>query len=137
MIGMFGSISGGTEDSIAQIDIPQDGIIRAIEWSMLVNLDADGESSVAEISFIATNQLAQNDVRGRISSVGVGILAVLSAVGGHTGQVNTFNGPFELIVAGGERLFMHALSTAGVLGSIRTTLHFDGGAATTRRSQRR
>ncbi len=136
IIGMFGGITGGTQDAVAQIDIPQDGVLRAIDWDMRVDLDADLELADAELSFIATSQLTTNDTRGRISSVGI-MAAILTSVGASVASVQKFVGPFELMVSGGERLFLHVVTTAGVIGGVRASLHFDGGATVARRSQRR
>ena len=136
IIGLYGSIVGGTQNAVAQIDIPQDGVIRGLDWDMTLDLDLDNEVGDAELSFIATNQLSQNDVRGRISSVS-GRLALVTAVGGHVNSIQKWIGGFELMVSGGERLFLHVVSTAGVGGDIRLNIHFDGGATVTRRSARR
>lgn len=136
IIGMFGGIVGGAQDSIAQIDIPQDGVIRGIDWDMHADLNAALESSMCELSFIATNQFVVNDVRGRISSVSASA-TVLTAVGLATVFIQKWVGPFELMVSGGERLFLHVLSSVAVVGQVRLNLHFDGGATVTRRSARR
>jgi len=136
IIGMYAAITGGTEDAVAQIDIPQSGIIRAIDWDVKADMDADSEFLNVEFSFIAVNQLSINDVRGRISSLSTQV-AVLTAVGLNSVGINKFVGPFELMVAGGERMYIHSVTTAGVTGSIRLNLHFDGGATVTRRSARR
>lgn len=135
IIGIYAAITGGTQDSIAQIDIPQDGLIRACDWDVHGDLDSDGESIQAELSFIATNQLTQSEVRGRISSVSTFISFTTSGIS--VISLQKFVGPFELVVSGGERMFVHVLTTAGVTGVMRVNLHFDGGAAVTRRSARR
>ncbi len=136
IIGMFGGITGGTQDAIAQIDIPQNGVLRAVDWDMRVELDADLEVADAELSFIATSQLTTNDTRGRISSVS-SMVALVTAVGASVSVIQKWVGPFELMVSGGERLFLHVVTTSGVVGAARLNLHFDGGATVTRRSQRR
>jgi len=136
IIGMYGTISGGTQDAIAQIDIPQDGVLRGFDWDMNFNLDADNEDVQSELSFIAVNQLTTNDVRGRLTSIGAH-LAVLTAVGGHIGQIQKWIGGVELMVSGGERMYLHVVSDVGVVGIVRLNLHFDGGATVTRRSARR
>ncbi len=135
IIGMYGLGAGSTQDALAQIDVPQDGIIRGLDWDAHVCLNADGEFQGYEFSFIAVNQLTSNDVRGRISSVSVEAAFVTSgfAVVG----LQKWVGPFELVVSGGERLYLHAVGSAGVESVIRLNLHFDGGAAVTRRSARR
>lgn len=136
IIGFTGVVSGGIQDAIAQVDVPQDGVLRALEWDAHVNLDVSGELATFELSFIATNQNVQNDTRGRISSISA-IATVLTSVGIHVNSFGRFVGPFELMVAGGERLFLHSVTTAGVTGIVRCNLHFDGGATVTRRSARR
>ena len=136
IIGMYATIAGGTENAIAQIDVPQDGVMRGIDWDMNVNMDADNEDIQIEFSFIATNVLTTNDVRGRISSVGAH-LAVLTAVGGHVVSVQKWIGPFELMLSAGERMYLHSVSDVGVVGQVRLNIHFDGGAQVTRRSARR
>jgi len=136
IIGMYASLSGGTENAIANIDIPQDGVLLGIDWDINLNLDADNEDMAAELSFIATNQLSQNDVRGRIGSIS-GRLAVLDATGPQFFSIQKWVGPFELSLAAGERIYLHAVSATGVTGEIRCNLHFDGGAVVTRRSSRR
>lgn len=136
IIGMFGLVAGGTQDAIAQVDIPQDGVLRGIDWDMFADMDADAETLVAELSFIATNQTAQNDVRGRISSISA-ITVVLTAVGNYYGSSQKWIGPIELMMAAGERVYLHSVASAGVSGVIKCNLHFDGGATVTRRSQRR
>ena len=136
IIGMHGGITGGTEDAISSIFIPQDGLIRAVDWDARTVPDADNEITDIELSFLATNQVAVNDTRGRISSISVG-LVVLTAVGINSVVIQKFVGPFELQVSGGERIYIHSVSTAGVAGLVRCNIHFDGGATVTRRSARR
>ena len=136
VIGMFGSITGDTQDALAMIDIPQDGFIIGIDWDLNVNLDADDETVTAELSFIATNQRSTNDVRGRLSSISTRA-AVLTAVGGHLGHIQKWLGSFDIAVAGGERLFVHVISTTGVTGEVRCNLFVDFTGGTTRRSARR
>jgi len=135
VIGMFGAIIGGTQDSIAMIDIPQDGFIIGIDWDLNCDLDADLETVFAELSFIATNQQNTNDVRGRLSSISARS-AVLTAVGVSNVSIQKWLGSFDLAVSGGERLFLHVVSTAGIGGEVRCNLYADLGT-TTRRSARR
>jgi len=136
IIGMFGSVAGGTENSIATIDIPEDGIITGVDWDVRANLDADNEAITVELSFIATIQETQNDVRGRISSIGCNS-AILSSVGDVTPVMQKWVGPMALQVSGGERLHLHAASTSGVTGQARCNIHIDLDRPTRRRSRRR
>jgi len=134
IIGMFAQVTGGTQDARAQIDVPQDGVILGIDWDASWFLDAE-EKAEAELSFIATNQLDSNDIRGRLTSISVHS-AVLTAVGAAPVFVQKWLGGIEIVVAGGERLYIHCVSTAGVNGEVRCNLYVDLGA-TMRRSARR
>ncbi len=135
VIGMFGAITGGTQDSIAMIDIPQDGFLIGIDWDLNVDLDA-AEVCACELSFIATNQLTTNDVRGRISSVSSRAV-VLTAVGVNSVGIQKWIGSFDLSVSGGERLFLHTAATAGVVGEVRCNLYLDQPGSTRRSARRR
>jgi len=136
IIGMYGAMSGGTQNALAQIDIPQSGVLLGIDWDMHALLDADNEVLQIELSFIATNLLTISDVRGRISSISSGAV-VLTSVGVNSVSVQKWIGPFELSLSAGERIYLHSVAQAGIAGDVRCNLHFDGGATATRRSQRR
>lgn len=136
VIGMYGAITGDTQDALAMIDIPQDGFLIGIDWDLNTTLDAANERTECELSFIATNQLTANDVRGRLSSVSVQT-ELLTSVGLQAYSVQKWLGSFDIAVAGGERLFLHALSTTGVAGRVRCNLFIDFTGGTTRRSARR
>ncbi len=137
VIGIVGVITGGTQDTVAMIDIPQPGFLIGIDWDVNGDLDADAEILTCELSFIATNQLTASDVRGRISSIGAR-LALLSATSAHVVSLQKWLNGFDIPVAAGERLFLHVVSTAGVAGVAIVNLFFDFGAnALPRRSTRR
>jgi len=137
VIGMRGIGTGGAENAIASLDIPQDGVITGIDWDGRADVDADGEVIEAELSFIATAQFGTNDVRGRLSSVGAQISLTTSGVA-HT-SLQKFVGPTEIPVAGGERLHLHLNATAGLSSTIRVNIHLDVGRSrdVRRRSARR
>lgn len=135
VIGMYGAITGDTQDALAMIDIPQDGFIIGIDWDLHASLDA-AETVNAELSFIATNQFTTNDVRGRLSSISCQA-DVVTAVGVVSTGLQKWLGSFDISVAGGERLFLHTLATTGVTGAIRCNLFIDFTGGTTRRSARR
>lgn len=135
VIGMFAAGTGGVENAVAQVDIPQDGFILGADWDGYALLDASVELVSAEISFIATNQLTTNDVRGRITSISAAMHLLTSGVGIITLQ--KYVDLKEIPVSGGERLYMHFSTTAGVVTSLRCNLHFEMTGGTTRRSARR
>jgi len=135
VIGMFAAGTGGTQDAQAQVDIPQDGFLLGVDWDMNAEFDANGEFLDVELSFIATNQLLTNDVRGRLSSVsafyrGVDPSDVVVSVQKYVDWK-------EISVSGGERLYLHLLGAAGVLSKTRCNLHLETTGGTTRRSARR
>lgn len=132
--GLYAGISGGTQDSAASMDIPVDGVIEGIDWDGFADMDADAEECICELSFISTNQLGQNDVRGRISSIST--LMSITTSGVSQGVMQKFVGPMELFVAAGERVHLHVSSSAGVGGDIRCNIHVNE-RTTTRRAARR
>jgi len=135
VIGLFAAGTGGTQDAIAQIDVPQDGFILGLDWDMYAIFDANNESLAVELSFIATNQLLTNDVRGRISSVSA--FDQLLTSGTTVITVQKYVDLKEITVAGGERLYLHLLAVAGVISTVRCNLHFEMSGGSTRRSARR
>jgi len=135
VIGLFAAGTGGTENATAQIDIPQDGFILGIDWDMYAIFDANNESIAVELSFIATNQLLTNDVRGRISSISAFNQLLTSGI--HALTVQKYVDIKELTVSGGERLYLHLVSVAGVISTTRCNIHFEMTGGSTRRSARR
>lgn len=133
-IQMYGTGSGGVENAVASIDVPEDGRLVGCQWAMYGDLDADQEFLEAELSFMATNQLSTNDARGAISSVKC--RANLTTSGAAVNGVNTHH-PMNLPVAAGERLYLHISATAGVNSVAHAMLHFEFPGTPGRRSQRR
>jgi len=135
VIGMQATGSGGTEDAIAQIDIPQDGFLLGLDWDAYAILNAINETFNAELSFIATNLLGTNDVRGRISSISAATHILTSGIAIIT--IQKYVDVKEISVSGGERLYIHLLATGGVISELRCNLHFEMTGGSTRRSARR
>ena len=135
VIGMWMSITGGTENAGAAIDIPKDGVITGIDVDVHANMDADSEYVSGELSFIATNQLNSNDVRGRLTSWGSEMSLTTSGIA--TTTVSKFLGFLDIPVSGGERLYLHSDASAGVTGNVRVNVHLDSARTTPRRSARR
>jgi len=135
VIGLYGLIAGGVQDGVAQIDIPQDGFILGLDWDVMAFLNAATEFFKAELSFIATNQLQTNDVRGRISSISTSMHLLTS--GANTNSIQKYVDIKELNVAGGERLFLHFDGSASTGGDVRCNVHFEMRGGSTRRSARR
>lgn len=134
VIHMFGQGTGGTENSVASVDIPFDGSISSIEWALAADTDADGDEIDVELSFISTRQTTTNDARGIISNNLSRFVLVTSGAS----QVNVNRQQFfeDLRVAGGERLHMHINADAGVTSNVVCNIHLESRTAP-RRAQRR
>jgi len=135
IIGMYALVAGGVQDGVAQIDIPQDGFILGLDWDASIFLNAATEFFKAELSFIATNQLQTNDVRGRISSISADMHLLTS--GANIVSIQKYVDIKELTVSGGERLFFHFDASASTGGDVRCNIHFEMRGGSTRRSARR
>ncbi len=137
VIGMFADVTGGTQDAAATVDVPFDGLITGVDWDVEADMDADTERIACELSFIATQQIGTNDVRGRISSISGRMSLTTSGVA--VTSLQKFVGPMSIIVAGGERVHLHVISSASLVGVMRCNLHLDTTTATQsrRRSRRR
>lgn len=134
MINMTAFGTGGTENSVSQIDIPDDGRIVGVQVSHQAELDADGDNSAIELGFIATNQKGTNDTRSTIVLSRVRYDIVTS--GGGSGFTNFFV-PLDLPVSGGERLHAHVDASAGVATTANFIIQLETRRTFPRRSARR
>lgn len=135
VIHMVGIGSGGTENGLSTIDVPFDGSISSVNWSLNAALDATGEDITAELSYIATNQIQTNDARGVICTI-TAKQEVITQGGGNTG-VNHQVFFRDLRVFAGERLHMNVIADAGVASQILAEIHLETRAAPTRAQRRR
>ena len=135
VIGLFAGGTGGTQNAVAQIDIPQDGAILGLDWDSHAFFDAALEFLQAELSFIATSLFQTNDVRGRISSVSSAMHLLTSGV--TVVSIQKYVDLKELLVSGGERLYIHLNSTSGVVSQTICNMHFEMAGGSARRSARR
>jgi len=135
ILQMFGGGTGGTQDAVANIDIPEDGNLVGVQWSIDMDFDAESESLRAELSFIATGQLTTNDARGVISAVR-GQLSFTTS-GAMLAAINQAHALPNLQVSGGERLFINLVSASGVTSNINCLIYHETRRQVTRRSRRR
>jgi len=131
---LFGSATGGSESSVANLDIQFDGVITAMHACMFADFDVDGESATAEASFLSTSTIANNDARGSLLTIqgsnaqaaaGTAVVAINSGVSG-----------VNIPVTAGERVHLHFENTAGVTGQAHFYFYVDDGAATGLRRRR-
>lgn len=127
--------TGGTENAIASIDIPEDGRISSVCWAMEASLNADAEEVRSEVSFISTNQADTNDARGVISSIAAKMGMLTSGAG--IVSVNHQEFYEDLRVSGGERIHLHIMADAGVGSRIQCNVHLETRSGTRRSARRR
>jgi len=119
---MYASVTGGSQSALAAIDVPRNGKLTCVTWNCYADLDADVDLLFAQLSFGSVGN-TQNDVRHVISNC-VMYAPELTAVGAVTAYAN-YSDPMDLPVAGGERIYVHSLSTASITGVIVCVIQFD------------
>lgn len=134
VLHMVGNGTGGTENAVANIDIPDDGTIEGVHHIVIGDTDADNEQVVSEFSFIATTQYATNDARGVISVMAVrcGLLTSGAVQGALANYV-----PMDIDVSGGERVYLHSVASASVTSTHILDIYFTPTRGLPRRARRR
>jgi hypothetical protein len=118
-----GTLTGGTQDALASIDVPMPGNIVGVQWACSVILAATDFSADLQLSFRGVGAFITNDDRGIISEVR--IRRDLTTSGDVAPHVNVYFPIPDLAVMGGERLYLHALTTASTAGNFSVMVHFD------------
>lgn len=104
------TIAAGT----ATIDVPENGQIKAVSWSVtLGGMDALSDSYIAHISFASTTQAGVNDARAIISMFCAAQNFLTSGGGVMSDKFVSFGGD-GIAVAAGERIYLHSQGSAGV-----------------------
>ena len=107
-------------DDVAQIDVPDDGIIESILFEIAaLTFDADGEELFGQLSFGSTSAFQSNDARVVLANVATAVgtqsgTAAASTMNSYKANFIQFNA--GLRVFGGERIHMHT----GVIGGSAT-----------------
>jgi len=123
-IMMAAATAGGTQSSLAMIDVPQSGNIIGVEWSNWGALDTTADYMEAQLSFGSTFT-SSNDSRQIISHSNMGQMTALTAVGASMGQDHVFVPLPSIPVNAGERLFLHSNGSATTVCNLRAVIHFD------------
>jgi len=139
IIRMYVAASAATA-AVASIDIPADGVIRAITMGVSI-YDATpvtGEGASAQLSFLSSPQYAANDVRGTLCDVRNQPAHVAAAItlsnGGTPFCVMT---PIAVHVAAGERVYLHCTPEGSVVATAVAYLFIDDGIDVARAQVRR
>lgn len=101
-------------DSVATIDIPDDGEINAIYLSIRgLTLDLEGDRAEAQLSFGSTSSFATNDGRTVLAHVDVAAsgAGAITNVSARSKTMMTF--PDGIQVFAGERIHMHTRIDGG------------------------
>lgn len=122
VITMYGAIAGGAENAIAQIDVPMPGHLIGVDWDFDATLATDFVSH-AQLSFRSAGSFFTNDDRGIISSVS--LRYEITTTGSGLVSTEKYVQLPDVPVMGGERLYLHANSTAAVAGNCAVMIHFD------------
>lgn len=113
MMSIYKLYGTGTSDNLASLDIVVDGQISAIQWSVFGDLDADGETYSAELSFSSSSGFTTNDTKSGISTVKQFAAAAGTPASLHMTGTHLFLGPnLGIPVKQGERLYLHGTGTS-------------------------
>jgi len=127
--------TGGTEDSLASLDVQFDGEIVAIAGTMDADLDADAESCACEVSFLSSNSIATNDARGSLFMMRIR-LSETTAASGNVSAVSHSVSNLAIPVSAGERIHGHMLSTAAVVCTAHVYIYVNDGSPAELRRRR-
>ena len=133
---LHANVTAGSASSIAQLDIVEDGKIRAVSWAGApIGLDGASDEFRAEVSFSSVNTLDSNDIRQAIDEVGVGCSAATAASIANA-DINKAISGLDINVIAGERIHMHSFASTGVAGRVSCFLYVADGSGGKTRSRR-
>lgn len=133
-IMMTATGTGGTESSLAAIDVPNDGFIQTVAWHCIADLDTDADTVIWQLSFGSTFAAA-NDSRQVVSMCHLSS-SIITAAGAVPVSINYYDNLGNGIpVSAGERLFVNVQATASVTstGRCMITFSFDESRPSVRR----
>lgn len=102
--------SASIGDAVASVDVVKTGKIVGVQWAASGDLDADNETFAAELSFSSSNGLATHDTKSSFSAIRQA-LGLLTSGASSTGVNAMFPMP-DIMVAEGERMYLHTTGTA-------------------------
>jgi len=130
VIQMFATINAAVTDSLAVIDVPNNGRLIGIDWAMqIIGLNTAGDVANMELAFIATNQRTTNDARGTISAAKAACNETGTTVVASIGEISKYVDLRPGVkVAAGERIYVHGQASTGVTINGIILLQFDFGS---------
>lgn len=130
--------SGTTQSDAANIDIPEDGEITAVDMNVWSGSTISSATILrAQLSFISSHQIGTNDARGVISEVMMSaVFNTSGAAKGDTTKQVTFSPGLK--VSAGERLHVHTNNTGGTATpNFQIMIHLNTDRPVARRARRR
>lgn len=138
IIKLFAAVGAGVSGSVS-IDVPAKGVIRTVTLGVSV-FDATpvtGEGANAELSFLSTSQFNVNDARGSICQVRQAPMHVAAAITLQGGTPFCVITPVAIVVAAGERIFLHLAGEGSTAANAVGYLFIDDGIDVARAQVRR
>lgn len=123
VLTMFGLITGGTQNALAQLDVPFTTDLTGISWCLDVDCDADNEYCQCQIGFSSTFNSA-NDSRSVVDTIIMRFALTTSGV--YMPFQNVYRPLPDLQVMGGERLYLNVVGNAGNIGQVWAHLNISG-----------
>jgi hypothetical protein len=107
---LYGQITAGSADAVAALDVQSPGFISSIFLDMVADLGVTGAWGRMEISFASASGFTNNDTRNSLAGL-ESFLSQSSAVGVVNNQRSIAIPGLKIVVAQGERIFMHLASS--------------------------
>lgn len=120
---MAATRAGGIQSALSAVDIPKTGLILAVGWACYTILDTTADFGAWQLSF-GSVYVSANDSRQVISNVQDSSVTLVTS-GVYSGAMNFFEQLPEIPVGQGERIFLHSVAAAGVVGSCQCMISFD------------
>ena len=109
-------------DAMASIDVPADGNLVGIDWTVIVAASGADFSNAFQVSFGSTSSFTSNDGRAAISVIR--IATDLTTSGAAVVSASKYVRLPDLPVGMGERIYLHGAGTA-IVQTANALLHFD------------
>lgn len=122
IIQLRANTSGGTESALAAFDVPKDGGIVGVAWSVSPIWDTTLDNGLFQVSFGSTISLT-NDSRQVISNLSIGNL-VFTAGGTYVAGGSFHDAIPDVQVSMGERIFLHSASAAAMVATVIALVQF-------------
>lgn len=118
------SSSDLTTAGTVNIDVPMNGFLIGVSWAARADMDADGDTLDAELSFISANLFTTHDARGVIDDLRMAVSGAVAA-GMAQHDVNKYVSLPDIPVMQGERIYLHGQTATAMVTRICSDLHFN------------